>query len=465
MYKQIKLALLALGLGGAAASVCAEDLMQVYQQALQADPTLATADANKGASAAGVGIARAPLLPQLGASLDYSHSDSRSSSISLQPTGNGGYAVVPTAGSDNGRSRTARATLSQSLFDWGNISRYRGARENARSADANYDAAVQDLIVRTASAYFGVLTADDQLTFAKSNEKALAKQLDQADQRSKVGLSAITDVQQARANYDSARAQTIQAQNGLDNARETVVQITGKDFGDLKKLREDLPLEKPDPDNLQAWVDLALKQSPVLASSQYSLNAAQDNVSASRSGHLPTLSASLVRSDSPSWGTRNSQYGGSNPGDFPIPGNGWSGDTTFGVTLSVPLFSGGLVHSQVRQAIFQRDAAQDQLESTRRTIIAGTRNAYRAVLAGISEVEANKQAVASAEKSLEATEAGFEVGTQTIVNVLISQQSVFQAQSAYSLARHQFVLSGLQLKQAAGEVSIKDVEAVNALLQ
>jgi len=131
----------------------------------------------------------------------------------------------------------------------------------------------------------------------------------------------------------------------------------------------------------------------------------------------------------------------------------------------VPLFTGGLVNSQVHQAIYQRDAAQDQLESTRRTVIAGTRNAYRAVLAGISEVEANKQAVASAEKSLEATEAGFEVGTQTIVNVLIAQQAVFQAQGAYSLARHQFVLSGLQLKQAAGEVSIKDVEAVNALLQ
>ena len=462
MYKNIKLALLALGLGGIAASACAEDLMQIYQQAQQADPTLATASANKGASEAGVGIARAPLLPQLGAGLSYSHSDSRSSSVSTQPTANGSYVLVPTLGDSQGRSRAAQATLTQSLFDWGNISRLRSARANARGADSNYDAAVQDLIVRTASAYFGVLTADDQLTFAKSNEKALAKQLDQAEQRFKVGLSAITDVQQARANYDSARAQTIQAQNGVDNARETVSQITGKDFGDLKKLRDDLPLEKPSPDNLQAWVDLALKQSPVLAASQFSVTAAQDNVSASRAGHLPTLSASLVRTDTPSWGSRSSNFGGI---DISAPGNAWTGNTTIGVTLNVPLFTGGLVHSQVRQALFQRDAAQDQLESTRRTIIAGTRNAYRAVLAGISEVEANKQAVASAEKSLEATEAGFEVGTQTIVNVLLAQQAVFQAQSAYSLARHQFVISGLQLKQAAGEVSIKDVEAVNALLQ
>ncbi|MBS0557804.1 MAG: TolC family outer membrane protein [Proteobacteria bacterium] len=463
MQKNFPLTLLAICIGAAvAASAGAEDLTQIYQQAYQADPTLATASANKGISDAGVGIARAPLLPQLGASLGYAHSDSRNSSISAQATGNGDYALVPSVGSSQGRSRTAQGTLTQTLFNWGDISRLRGARETARGADASYDAAVQDLIVRTATAYFGVLTADDQLTFAQSNQKALEKQLDQAEQRFKVGLSAITDVQQARANYDSAVAQTIQAQNGVDTARESLEQITGRDFGDLKKLRDDLPLDKPSPDNLQAWVDLALKQSPVLASSNYSLNAAQDNVSASRAGHLPTLSASLVRTDTPSWGSSDRSFGSA---ALNIPGNGWSGDTTIGVTLNVPLFSGGLVHSQVRQAIYQRDAAQDQLEFTRRGVVASTRNAYRAVLAGISEVEANKQAVLSAQKSLEATEAGFEVGTQTIVNVLLAQQAVFQAQSAYSLARHQFVISGLQLKQAAGEASIKDIEAVNALLQ
>lgn len=463
MHKRIPLTLLAVAIGAAATAASAEDLMQIYQEAHQADPTLATADANKGASEAGVGIARAPLLPQLGASLGYQHSDSRSSSISAQPTGNGNYALVPSIGNSQGRSRSAQGTLTQTLFNWGDISRLRGARENARGAGAGYDAAVQDLIVRTATAYFNVLTADDQLAFAQANEKALAKQLDQAEQRYKVGLSAITDVHEARANHDSAVAQVIQAQNGVDTARESVAQITGRDFGELKKLREDLPLDKPTPDNLQAWVDTAIKNSPVLASSQYSLNAAQDNITAQRSGHLPTLTASLVRTDSPSWGSSDRSFGNTALGN--IPGNGWSGDTTIGVTLNVPLFSGGAVHSQVRQAIFQRDAAQDQLELTRRTVIAGTRNAYRAVLAGISEVEATKQAVVSAQSALDATQAGFEVGTRTIVDVLLSQQQLFQAQSAYSQARHQFVISGLQLKQAAGEASIKDIESVNALLQ
>ena len=462
MIKPIRMTALALALTCAALPAAAEDLMQIYQQARQADPTLASADANRGAAEAGVGIARAPLLPQLGASLGYTHSDSSSSSISPQSNGGGNYVLVPESGTSHDRSRQAQGTLTQTLFNWGDIERLRGARENARSISASYDAAEQDLIVRTATAYFGVLTADDQLSFAKANEKALGKQLDQAEQRYKVGLSAITDVQQARANFDAAVAQTIQAQNALDTAREAVAQITGRDFGDLKKLRDDLPLIKPDPDNLQTWVETALKQSPLLASSRFALNAARDNVSAQRAGHLPTLSASLVRTDTPSWGTRTSNFGNSSLGSF--PGNGLSGDTTIGVVLNVPIFTGGLVTAQVHQAAFQRDAAQDQLESTRRTVIANTRNAYRAVLAGISEVEANKQAVISAEKSLEATEAGFEVGTQTIVNVLLAQQAVFQAQSNYSLARHQFVLSGLQLKDAAGVLEGKDLESVNALL-
>ena len=265
----------------------------------------------------------------------------------------------------------------------------------------------------------------------------------------------------ARANHDSAVAQAISAQNATDTAREGVIQITGKEFGDLKKLREKLPLEKPEPHELQAWVDVAVKQSPLLASRQHSLDAAEYNISSQRSGHLPTLNASLVRTDTPAWGSSTIAAGGS---VLPSPDTSLSANTTIGLTLNVPIFTGGLVSAQTRQAVFQRDAAQDQFELQRRGVVASTRNAYRAVIAGISEVEATKQAVTSAQSSLDATQAGFEVGTRTIVDVLLAQQTLFQAQSAYSQARHQFVLSGLQLKQAAGVVEIKDIEAVNALL-
>ena len=462
MFKRIRMTALAVTLIAASLPVAAEDLLQIYQQARQADPTLATASANRGAGDAGVGIARAPLLPQLSASLGYQYSDGITTDSSPQLDAAGNYVLLPTQ-SSTGRQRDAQGQLTQSLFNWGNIERLREAHASADSANSDYDTAVQDLIVRTATAYFSVLTTEDQLTFAKGNEKALAKQLDQAEQRYKVGLSAITDVHEARANHDTAVAQVIQAQNAVDTARESLSQITGKDFGDLKKLREQLPLEQPQPPQLQAWVDIALKQSPLLASSRHTLDAAGYNVSAQRSNHLPTLNASLVRSDTPSWGVNSNAPGGSNIGDF--HSNGLRASTTIGVVLNVPIFSGGLVSAQTRQAVFQRDAAQDQLELTRRSVIANTRNAYRAILAGISEVEATKQAVISAQSALDATQAGFEVGTRTIVDVLLSQQQLFQAQSAYSQARHQFVISGLQLKDAAGVADIKDIEAINALLE
>lgn len=462
MSKRIRMTALAVALIAASLPAAAEDLLQIYQEARQADPTLAIAGANRGIGQAGVAIARAPLLPQLGASLSYLHSDGDNKNISPQPDGAGNYVLLPIESSSQDRQRQAQGQLTQSLFNWANIERLRGAHASADSASSDYDAALQDLIVRTATAYFSVLTTEDQLTFAKGNEKALAKQLDQAEQRYNVGLSAITDVHEARANHDTAVAQVIQAQNAVDTARESLSQITGKDFGDLNKLREQLPLEQPQPPQLQAWVDIALKQSPLLASKRHTLDASDFNVSTQRSGHLPTLNASLVRTNTPSWGTSSNAFGVSNTGEF--HSNGLNSSTTIGVVLNVPIFSGGLVSAQVRQAVFQRDAARDQLDLTRRSVIANTRNSYRAVLAGISEVEATKQAVISAQSALDATQAGFEVGTRTIVDVLLSQQQLFQAQSAYSQARHQFVISGLQLKDAAGVADIKDIEAINALL-
>jgi outer membrane protein len=465
MSKSIRLIAFALALGGVCASLPApaEDLLQIYQQARQADPTLAIADSTKGSIGEGVYQARAALLPQISASLGYIHSDGSVSNISpSQSQSTGDLVLLPEQLTQRNRERQAQGQLTQSLFNWGNITRLRGALATAKGAGSDYDAALQELLVRAATAYFGVLTTGDQLSFAEANERALARQLDQAEQRYEVGLSAITDVHNARANHDSAVAQVISSQNAVDTARETVSQITGKDFGDLKKLREQLPLEKPQPSELQAWVDVALEQNPTLASKHHSLDAAEYNISSQRSGHLPTLNASIVRTDTPAWGNETDTVGGFGSARF--HNNGLTANTTIGITLNVPIFTGGLVSSQVRQAVFQRDVAQDQVELQRRTVVASTRNAYRAVIAGISEVEATKQAVISAQSSLDATQAGFEVGTRTIVDVLLSQQTLFQAQSAYSQARHQFVLSGLQLKQAAGVVEIKDIEAVNALL-
>lgn len=464
MRKRIQINLLASALAVIVPALAqAEDLMQIYTEARQSDPTLAISEANRGATNENVPQARSVLLPQINASLAYNHDDFTNNNIGPTQDISGGFVLLSTSGNTQNRNRPAQATLTQSIFNWTNWERLAAAREQAASADSNYDAAAQDLFVRTATAYFAVLTSQDQLTFAQSNEKALARQLDQAEQRFQVGLSAITDVHEARANHDSAVAQVIQAQNNLDTARESLSQITGKSFGELKKLREALPLNRPEPAELQSWVDTALKQNPSLTSAQHLLEAAEKSISAARGGHFPTLNASVARTDTPAWGNSSQVFAGQPYG--PFHNNSITGDTIIGVTLNVPIFSGGLVSSQVRQAAFQRDAAQDQVELERRLIVANTRNAYRAVIAGISEVEATKQAVISGQSSLDATQAGFEVGTRTIVDVLLSQQTLFQAQSAYSQARHQFVLSGLQLKQSAGTIGANDLEAVNALLE
>ena len=461
----IKLGALAAALAVAVSSapLRAEDLNQIYAQAREADPTLAAADANRLATREGSPQARALLLPQITGSYGYGRSDSTTNAlgpqvVSRDQNGNAIYEIIPTTQISNGRTRPASVTLDQTLFDWGKISRWRGANALSEGADFTYDAASQDLLVRTAQAYFNVLTAEDQLSFSQANEKSLQKQLDQADERFKVGLSAITDVHVARAQHDSAVAGVIVAQNNVETQREALVQIIGKNFGDLKKLRDPIPLDKPAPADMQAWVDLASKQNPTLASAQKSVDSAEYGIQAARAGHYPTLGASLSRSDTPGWG--NSGVGGPM-----LHGNSVNGTTTIGVTLNIPIFTGGLVSSQTRQAVFQRDAAQDQFEITRRGVLANTRNAYRTVISGISEVEAAKAAVVSAQSAVDATQAGFEVGTKTILDVLTSQSQLVNAQSAYSQARHNFVLSGLLLKQAAGAIAVKDLEAVNALLQ
>ncbi len=462
MCKSLSFSTLALALLCAGSQAThAEDLLQIYQMARGSDPQLAAASASQGSVGEGVAQARAALLPQISANMSYGKDSSDSSSLSPVRDASGNFTLFPILSSSENHKRSYQAQLTQTIYDHSNYMRLKASRAQAARGDSDYAAALQNLLLRVSTSYFAVLTSEDALKFAESNEKALARQLDQAEQRFEVGLSAITDVHDARARHDAAVASVIEAQNALDDTREALGEITGKVPGDLKRLRENLPLNKPEPSDPQVWVDTALKDNPLLASRQHFLDAAEYNISTQRAGHYPTLNASIVRTDLPSWNNQASTF----TSGTSIHTDNWSGDTTIGVTLNVPIFSGGLTSSRVRQAIFDRDNAQYLYEQQRRAVIHQTRTAFRAVIAGISDVEARKQTVISAESALEATQAGFEVGTRTIVDVLLSQQNLFQAQSDYSKARHAFVLNGLQLKQSAGTIDVADLESVNALLE
>ncbi|MBD8872195.1 TolC family outer membrane protein [Rhodanobacter sp. DHB23] len=448
---RLKLLTLALALAAVSLPSHGEDLLDAYRQARANDPTLAQADATRLATGEGVDQARALLLPQISGSLSLN-----------QTTGGGGGEVqdpsnpnqfISTSAFGHSRTRSLGLDLSQTVFDFSKYANLKAAHASASAQDETYEAALQNLYVRVASAYFTVLTDEDQLTFAKANEDAYKQQYDQAVARFKAGLSAITDEYQAKSYYEGAKATTIAAQNTLDNDREALSQITGQPTGNLKKLRDDLPMNSPEPADPDAWVKQALINNPSLLAQQQNVRAADANVTSARAGHLPTITASVSYGKSASWYE-----------DAAIHSNTPS-QTTIGLTLNVPIFSGGLTQSQVRQSIYNRDAAQDSMEIERRSVKANTLNYYRSVLAGVSQVQSGKAAVDSAQKALDATRAGFNVGTQTMVNVLLAIQTLTQAESTYSQSRHQLVLDRLLLKQSAGTVSLDDLQNTNSLLQ
>ena len=456
--KTLALTALALAIGaGLNTPAAAEDLLEVYELARASDPQLALADASRLAIAEGVVQARSALLPNISGTANLGDSDSDSTGLdaTIQPDGSVEFGQF--TGSQDARTRTYRVQLLQSIYNHSNYTRLRSSKATRSRAEADYEAALDTLFTRVAAAYFTALNNTSNVEALRAEENAVGRQLEQAEQRFEVGLTAITDVHEARARYDSARANRILAENQLNDSYEALAELTGKRIESLEPLREEIPLAPPEPADPQAWVDVALQENAVLESRRYALEASEHDIGTAKAGHLPSLGASIVGLDQSVWGTRSSN-------DFSFPADQTFEDLGVGLQLTVPIFEGFATQSRVRQAVYNRDAAQDLLEQDRRAVERNTRNNYRAVVAGVSEVEARRQALVSAQSALEATQAGFEVGTRTIVDVLISQQQLYAAQREYARARHLFIANGLALKQSAGTITIGDLQEVNALL-
>lgn len=443
---------LALALPGVATSA---DLLQAYDLARQSDPQLAAAEALALGQREGIVQARASLLPQIDATGNFS--DTNADNRSLRVVSINPNITSNSVSNVDSRSRNWQVAVSQSLFDYRNYTALRASRARSAQAQADYEAALDSLAVRVSDSYFAVLTAIQTLASAKAEQVAVKRQLDQAEKRLEVGLAPITDVHEAQSRYDSARAATIAAQNAYDNAGETLTEVTGKPLVDLKGLASDFQPVLPDDLQPAHWVQLALDQNPTLRSRLLALEASERDIATARAGHLPTLDATISYSDTSSYGQIVTSGA-----TFPTSSKG--NDATWGLQLRVPLFSGFATQSRVRQAIHTRDAVRDQAEQERRAITRQTRNALRDLLSGISEIEARRQALVSARSALDATEAGYEVGTRTIVDVLVGQQQLYAAQTELARARHTFLVNTLRLKQAAGTIEVGDVKAVNAYL-
>uniref|UniRef100_A0A486XS49 Type I secretion outer membrane protein, TolC n=1 Tax=Rheinheimera sp. BAL341 TaxID=1708203 RepID=A0A486XS49_9GAMM len=428
----------------------ADNLQSIYQLATQKDPQLLKAIANRDAAKQGIDVSKASLLPQVNLTAGYSKTMSESPTF-LES----GIVVVD----DENTGWNAQVALQQSLFDWTNWQNLDTAEKRALQSQTNLDAAMQALIVRSSQAYFNVLKAVDDLGFAEAEKRAIERQLEQTKQRFAVGLTAITDVHEAQAQFDSAVAREIAAQNGLETAREVLREITGQYHAELASLNTDkFSTQTPSPATADEWVKLAEQMNLSLKASKLALDIADNDIERAKAGHYPTagLSASWSTRDTESKNTVNGQTVNTN-----LPRL----DTkSVGLNLSVPLYSGGATMAQTEVARANYVAASQDLELSYRTAVRQVRSSFNDINANIATIRALEQAVISAESALNATEAGFEVGTRTIVDVLQSTRNLFEARRNLSGARYNYVIAILTLKQAAGNLSEDDLLAINQAL-
>jgi outer membrane protein len=431
----------ALSLGGLLPAAQADSLYQIYQLAQERDPTLRAAAAARDAALEVKPQSRAGVLPTLGIDGDvsrnmYDRRDPAPGQADKTFSTNQNYSL----------------NLSQPLFRWDRWVQLEQADSFVAQALAEYGAAEQELMVRVSDRYFAILAAQDALRLAVAEKEAFGRQLEQAEQRFEVGLSAITDMQEAQAAYDSALAAEIRAQDQLASSYEQLREIIGERNENLAPvLDEDFKPVAPEPQDLDAWVETALKQNPSLAAARAGSEAARQQIEIARAGHLPTVDGFA------SYGYTDSNFGGI----AQVERN----DGVVGLQLRVPLYQGGLVNSQTRAARYRFDEARERLDVSQRSIERGTRDAYRGVVLGISEVRAAERARTSNITALDAAQTGFEVGTRTIVDVLVARRLLSQAELDLSQARYNYLLNTLRLKQASGTLAPSDLEALGNWLQ
>ncbi|KKO50420.1 outer membrane channel protein [Arsukibacterium sp. MJ3] len=431
-------------------SSMADNLAAVYQLATQKDPQLLRAMAVRDAAKQRIDISKASLLPQINLTAGYNNQ------IIERQTFIGDDLV--TLESDT-TGWSAQVALSQSIFDWTNWKNLNTAEKRAMQSQTILDAEAQGLIVRVSQNYFNVLKAVDDLGFAGAEKRAIERQLEQTKQRFAVGLIAITDVHEAQAQFDSAVAREIAAQNMLETARETLREITGQYHSELASLdTSKFETVRPSPATADAWVTLAEELNLNIKANKLALDVAQNDIENAKAGHYPTLSldASYGTGDTKS---TNTFSGISQKGNPPRLDN-----QQIGLNLRVPLYSGGATTAATDVARANYVAASQDLEQSYRTAVRQVRVSFNDINANISTIRALEQAVISAESALNATEAGFEVGTRTIVDVLQSTRNLFEARRNLSGARYNYVIAILSLKQAAGNLSEQDLLAINQAL-
>lgn len=416
-------------------SSLAFDLNRIYQLAEQQDIQLMIAQSQLQSVSTTLTQAQSANRPQINLSAGAAYSDQDNSLTADDTLTNLTYAV----------------NLKQNLYNTEINATKDVASANINKAEADYKAARQDLLVRVTEAYFNILSAGDSVAFAQAEKKAIARQLEQAKKRFEVGLIAITDVKEAQASYDLSVSQEIVANNTLDNTKEALQVITGEPLTEtLATLGEALDLVIPEPANAKQWVEQAKKFNLSLVSAEAELIAASENRKIARSGEKPTVDFLASY--------QGAQIDSDNNGGFD------TSDLSLSVQLNMPLYTSGRTGAVIEQSEANYATAQNNLLLQKRLIAQQTGTAYLAVVAGIAQVNALKQALNSTTAALDATQAGFDVGTRTSVDVLNSLRETYRSRRDYASARYAYLINTLKLKQAAGTLSQEDLNAINQWL-
>jgi outer membrane protein len=421
----------------------AEDLVQVYQDAVRYDAVYAAARHTLAAGRERLPQGRALLLPSLNlsGSGQLARVDSDSRDPGIQPS----FIREP-------RSIGYTLTLAQPIYRPQNRLQYRQAEFQVVQAEAAFGQAGQDLIIRTAQAYFDVLAAQDTLALVRAQKAAISEQLAQAKRNFEVGTATITDTHEAQARFDLIGAQEIAAQNDLENRRQALQLITGKEYGELKPLRADVRLAPPNPNNMESWVELAEKQSYPVQAQEAATSVAGLEARRASAAHLPTLDVVATHGQTGQSTSTTSSVGA----DIT--------STTIGLQLAMPLYQGGALDSREREAAALSLRSRQDLENAKRSAALTTRQSYLTVINGITQIAALEQALVSSQSALDSNKLGYEVGVRINIDVLNAQQQLFSTRRDLAVARYNTITNQLRLKAAAGSLREEDLEEVNRAL-
>ena len=408
-------------------------LQQTYELALENDPQWSAIINQYEADQEIVAQGRSGLLPQVALSASAAHTD----------------VDYDNAEDDSYTSEGYTASVSQPLFRLNTWHDYKRAKALNSQYGAEFQLSLEAFYLRVVTLYLDVLRANADLSYRQAEQEAISRQLEQSQQRFDVGMVAITDVQEARAAYDAAVSARISAEATVFVALRSLETIVGVEVDGVLSLSESLPSLPPEPADIQAWVDQALEHNSSLQSALYATEAAQENYKSSRAARAPTLD--LVGAHS--YSSSDAMNSGLVTPDSTV--------NQISLEFNLPIYAGGGLGANRRQSKYQHLAAQDNERLIRRQIVQSTTSFYQLVVASAAQVTASKQATVSAKVALDATQAGYEAGTRTIVDVLDAQRTLFQTQRDYANTRFDYVINSLNLQQVTGsltETSLQELE-------